>query len=950
MWRFVILLCTMMLAYFTCYSQADLHGLIRSARLDLIEGRDHFAREKAEKVLENGVVGKLKADALVIVARVLQNNGNTEQALEVFQQTLNIRRANIAKTPVLVADSYQHIGNCYLEMEQYEQAASHFRQALSIRMKYNSPYNDTLIYLQISMGICSKNDQMQGRRWFDRAIKYARKPETQANAWMAAGNAYLYWGETEQAGVCFDKSLQVLGDENYPDLRANLMLNRGNLHFNNNAFEQARNDYMSAARIWKSTCEAGLRKAAEALQLASYASLQMADSENAFSLLEEAEISYPDNINSIKYAKFLLISAKYLLYAGYPEPVINRCEIALSILPESNVNNKLECLAYGLLGDAFAMIQEDQYAIAYYQMALERANQLYDVEQLITLQLHLAELHLDNGHSSQSLQALNKAQSAFLLLTSSKAPHLELSILKVAAKVSIVQQRYREAIASIERGLQYAAQNKADSFIAVSLLLLRAEALQQLKDDNALAAFQEAENRLSSILKKFGNRSGVELVDLYHGIYEGLIAALLAKGKTTEAFSISDKSHAMFLLGKHGLDQSDLTALQRKLAVRKSALLEYFWGERQVYLFIVTPQKLLCYTLPADSTTESTIIRLYSALSTNPDKIRSTDRLFASFAHDAYLLYTMLLEPYMDELPERLIIVPSGVLSALPFSALLTKKITEPHNLGSYDFLIKHKSISYAPSAAFWMKNKPNKRREGRNYAFLPNFRSDPRNWTALEHSKTEVANLQQYFSFELLENRQATVDAFIEVYPLARFIHLSTHAAVSFGHRDSSYIVFQHRTGRPRELFIRDILQLKSNAEMVVLSACETGIGRIYRGEGPWSLTRAFLETGSASVVNTYWSVDDQSSAIIIKEFYKQLKKGITKDEALRKAQLSLLNNLGKDGYFPYPFYWAAFTIIGDTSPVGLPYNWRLLFEFMVAIVVGVGVIGLIYSRNNKR
>jgi CHAT domain-containing protein len=106
------------------------------------------------------------------------------------------------------------------------------------------------------------------------------------------------------------------------------------------------------------------------------------------------------------------------------------------------------------------------------------------------------------------------------------------------------------------------------------------------------------------------------------------------------------------------------------------------------------------------------------------------------------------------------------------------------------------------------------------------------------------------------------------------------------------------------------EIFDLKLNADLVVLSACQTGLGKLIRGEGMVGLTRAFMYAGTPSVVVSLWSVSDISTADLMAEFYKNLIiNKLSKTDALRKAQLALINNPG----FSHPFYWAPFILVGD-------------------------------------
>ncbi len=128
----------------------------------------------------------------------------------------------------------------------------------------------------------------------------------------------------------------------------------------------------------------------------------------------------------------------------------------------------------------------------------------------------------------------------------------------------------------------------------------------------------------------------------------------------------------------------------------------------------------------------------------------------------------------------------------------------------------------------------------------------------------------------------------------------------------DFSSLVLSKDTNSGEDGFLQatEIFNLNLNADLVVLSACQTGLGKLVRGEGMIGLTRAFMYAGTPAVMVSLWSVSDISTATLMGEFYRNLvKHNLNKTDALRKAQLALL----KDGKFAHPFYWAPFVLVGD-------------------------------------
>ncbi len=144
------------------------------------------------------------------------------------------------------------------------------------------------------------------------------------------------------------------------------------------------------------------------------------------------------------------------------------------------------------------------------------------------------------------------------------------------------------------------------------------------------------------------------------------------------------------------------------------------------------------------------------------------------------------------------------------------------------------------------------------------------------------------------------------------------------------------------------EVFDMKLNADLVVLSACNTALGKLSKGEGLIGISRAFLYAGVPGMVVSLWSVDDEATSIIMSNFYGHLKEGLCKNEALRLAKIDYLNestSIKKD-----PFYWAPFILIGNWQPVPLEsgFNYTLLAGIAIGILL-IFVIVIPYLRKRK-
>ncbi|MEZ4956210.1 MAG: CHAT domain-containing tetratricopeptide repeat protein [Saprospiraceae bacterium] len=358
--------------------------------------------------------------------------------------------------------------------------------------------------------------------------------------------------------------------------------------------------------------------------------------------------------------------------------------------------------------------------------------------------------------------------------------------------------------------------------------------------------------------------------------------------------------------------QSDLTSSQ--------ALIEYFTGDSSIFIFTITPTDYQVQEVKKDFPLEGWVSKMregiYNYWISPNQPLDSYNEGNKKYAEAAYLLYQKLIAPIKIILPEELIIVPDGVLGYLPFDILLKEKPLAPENFKSYQYLIKNHQISYAYSATLWQEMK-DKIHEAPKvfFAVAPSFEGEPiasrsvidirQSLGELKYNIPEVRAISSLVKGgDSITGKQATVAAFLERAGQYKILHLSTHGKADDRVGDYSFLAFAKSTDSldNGKLYIRDLYNMHLNAEMVVLSACETGIGELQRGEGILSLARGFAYAGAKSIVNTLWSVNDKSTGEIMQYFYKHLKDGKSKDAALRFAKLDYLKNTNQPDPFSGP------------------------------------------------
>lgn len=294
------------------------------------------------------------------------------------------------------------------------------------------------------------------------------------------------------------------------------------------------------------------------------------------------------------------------------------------------------------------------------------------------------------------------------------------------------------------------------------------------------------------------------------------------------------------------------------------------------------------------------------------------------YKQQAFELYSTLLpsKKLKESIKNKnLRIIPDNYLDYLPFEALVTTNNPEA------TYWIQENEISYAYSNSF-LKNitAKNSRKTNSFVGFAPvNFNSLSLN--SLQNSLDEINQASDYFSGTTYTHKKASKAEFLKTLPEYDIIHLATHADAQDS--ISPWIAFT------KNKLVREELALATNqAKMIVLSGCNTLLGKQEIGEGVMSLARGFFQSGAKSVVSSLWNVNDRSSATIMNAFYENLKKGKSKSESLRLAKLNYIKNHSLSESSPY--YWAPFVVLGDTKPLintNFPEWWSFLalFSFII-------------------
>jgi CHAT domain-containing protein len=375
-----------------------------------------------------------------------------------------------------------------------------------------------------------------------------------------------------------------------------------------------------------------------------------------------------------------------------------------------------------------------------------------------------------------------------------------------------------------------------------------------------------------------------------------------------------------------------LSDLQKKILNPDQTLLHFSIGEQSIFIFVITTDFFQLLEVRYDFPLVEWIKKMKKGLLgitfENDDHFKET--ALEDYIEAGYAIYEKLLAPVEKHLRQRIIISPDGPLIELPFEAILVQKpnAVNKWRFHTYEYFGQtQNSIVYCYSTAMLNTPRASYPIDGNKFLVYapyfsgethPSVRQGLNNeihnscFSKLKHTADGARMINAMVGGRAVIGLEATKTAWLQEAPHYSFLHLSTHAKADPRQGELSYLAFS-KTNIDEDngyLYARDIYALRLNAELVVLSACETGIGEYVSGEGMISLANAFIHAGAKNVVTTLWSIDDEKTMKLMILFYENLSKGMTKGCALAQAKRDYLKtHKGNDAQ---PYYWAGVVGIG--------------------------------------
>ncbi|WP_299436994.1 CHAT domain-containing protein [uncultured Aquimarina sp.] len=324
------------------------------------------------------------------------------------------------------------------------------------------------------------------------------------------------------------------------------------------------------------------------------------------------------------------------------------------------------------------------------------------------------------------------------------------------------------------------------------------------------------------------------------------------------------------------------------------------------------------------------LIRNYRSQLSKPFETEEDRLRFQEIASELYTLLIPKDKITMSLDQKHLVIIPDGTLQYIPFESLIVDKNTNR-------YLIEDNEVSYAYSMSFLEHNATVKRASSKDLvSFAPvNFTHD--DLEDISNSSNEIEGITKHVLGDNYREKEASKQNFLSNTEDYKIIHLATHANFS----DNLQIAFHDTNLEYHELYTS-----RNQAELVVLSACNTSLGEIAEGEGVMSLARGFFYAGANTVISSLWNANDKSTAQIMESFYNNLEEGQTKSKALHNAKINYLKSASLSDASPH--YWATFVLIGDSETELFPSN-MLLYGILLSLLLVLIISFLVFFLKKR-
>ncbi|WP_160111603.1 CHAT domain-containing protein [Tolypothrix sp. NIES-4075] len=774
-----------------------------------------------------------------------RNSGQYQKALVYLQQALDVLTA--VQDRAGIGTTWNNIGLVYSNLNRHKDALKAYQQALVIKKEFDDRRGQATLLNNIGTAYRNLSEYNEALKVYQQArtlFKSVLDKSGEGTTLNNIGGVYNNLGQYSQALSVYQQALDLLKSVNDKAGEGTTLNNIGVLYRNLGQYDEALKYYQQALDIINKLGKRTL----------------IATTLNNIGEVYDSQGKYEEALN--KYQQALDVRKQLQDKAG-------------------------EGTTLNSIGAAYRNLRQYQEALKVYQQALAIREEVRDEGGKATTLNNMGNVYLDLLQHNEALKL------------------------------------YQQALTIYEK-----VGDKPD--IGTTLNNIGSAYLQARNLEQAIATLYKAINVLDSLRSsELSDANKVALFETQDHTYRLLQKALIAQNKIEEALEVAERGRArafVELLSKRissntnaqpTISPPTIKQIQQIAQAQKATLVEYS---------IISDQELLIWVIKPTGEIDVRQVDLKS-LNTSLQDFVVTSRTFIgargrggigvvaplddSPTQRLQKLHQILIEPIADLLPTnpeaRVIFLPHKSLFLIPFVALQDIK-------GKY--LIEKHTILTAPAIQVLdLTRKQRQQVSGKGALVVGNPKIEPQvrreyKLDQLGGAEREAIKIAQILKTKALIGNQPTKAAILQQIPSARIIHLATHGLLDDVKKlGIPGAIVLAPDGKDNGLLTSgEILDLKLNAELVVLSACDSGQGKL-TGDGVIGLSRSLITSGASSVIVTLWKIPDYPSALLMTEFYQNLKRDYDKATALRSAMLTTMKK------YPNPIDWAAFTLIGEAE-----------------------------------
>lgn len=408
--------------------------------------------------------------------------------------------------------------------------------------------------------------------------------------------------------------------------------------------------------------------------------------------------------------------------------------------------------------------------------------------------------------------------------------------------------------------------------------------------------------------------------------------SLFSAKRASEEYVLSiKKKYPQYYRNQRNISQISLSKSKKTLDTN-TVVVSYVWNkldaENELILGLLYTKEITKMFQVGEVSVIKNLLKAYKESISRPLSTLKEKRNFEKISHQLYqkLFPSLDLQEQLEN--KTLIVLLDGELHNTPFEPLIVEQKTKK-------YLIESSVISYAYSMSF-LKYNANIEREFkvRFTGYSPVHFAD-RSLSKLKYTEEEITSIHEIIGGDIYVKENASKHNFITQTNASQIIHLATHADAI----NNPWIAFSDG-----KIELHELYTYKNNADLVVLSACNTSLGEVAIGEGVLSLARGFFYSGAKSVISSLWSVNDKSTSLIMTDFYRNLKKGEPKSVALSNAKRKYLVTHSLSEASPY--YWSSFVLIGNTSSVSF---YRDFSSYYLVFLLPIILFIFIFLKKRK-